>query len=358
MSIILKRNFSIQIWAVFFLVALMFQGCSSQKDQSTSQKTHKTPKNIILILGNGLGYDHLRALKEEKSSVTLTKFDVSGIMLPKAYDALIPDPAAASSALATGQLAQNSTIGLNRHGNPSQPLLQLAKDNGYTTGILGTNILNSPQLAPFYTTNQNFKAYGDHAKGLLDAKVDVMIGQRSPGFKEHKLTQKFEERDYEIVEDAGKLGRKRDEKILAAVNTKNENNGEWLKDAWQSTFKSLGKSDNGYCLVISYEEMLTIGSNNDLDQVKEQVGNFDDFVKQIYSYTLNDSETLVIVTGNYHKGGFVVNQLNDQIVPTWGEREKAASYVPVMAQGPGAEMFTGSYPNTEIFNKLSRLMTK
>ncbi|PSR06408.1 MAG: hypothetical protein BRD49_00645, partial [Bacteroidetes bacterium SW_10_40_5] len=310
MSIILKRIFSSQIWAVFFLVALMIQGCSSQKDQSNSQETHKTPKNIILILGNGLGFDHLRALKQEKSSLTLTKFDVSGVMQPEAYDALIPDPAAASSALATGQLAQNNTIGLNRHGNPSQPLLQMAKNNGYTTGILSTNILNSPQLAPFYTNHQNFKAYGDHAKALLDAKVDVMIGQRSPGFKEHKVTRKFEERDYEIVEDAGKLGRKRDEKILAAVTTKNKKNGEWLQNAWESTFKSLSKSDKGYCLVISYEEMLAIGSNNNLDQVKQQVGDFDEFVKQIYSYTLNDSKTLVIVTGNYHKGGFVLNQLN------------------------------------------------
>ncbi len=64
-------------------------------------------------------------------------------------------------------------------------------------------------------------------------------------------------------------------------------------------------------------------------------------------------DTLVIVTADHETGGLTYAGPNNY---TWSSKEHTAALVPVMAEGPGAELFSGNMDNTDIPRKMAQDM--
>ena len=94
------------------------------------------------------------------------------------------------------------------------------------------------------------------------------------------------------------------------------------------------------------------------------MNDFDKAIGSVLDYAEKDGNTLVIVTADHETGGFTLGAKGRNgydsdysvIQPTFGTTNHSATLVPVFAFGPGAEIFTGIYENTEIFHKLVSLV--
>jgi len=85
---------------------------------------------------------------------------------------------------------------------------------------------------------------------------------------------------------------------------------------------------------------------------------FDKSIGAVLDWAEKDGETLVIVTADHETGGFAVNigSTQDSLVTEFTTDYHTAEMIPVFAYGPGAEMFSGIYENTEIYRKMKKAL--
>jgi alkaline phosphatase len=82
---------------------------------------------------------------------------------------------------------------------------------------------------------------------------------------------------------------------------------------------------------------------------------FNEMLAKVIAFAEQDGETLVIVTSDHSTGGLSIDggKPHKTIVKSSFKTSKhTADMVPVYAFGPGAELFSGIYDNTEIFHKI------
>jgi alkaline phosphatase len=94
---------------------------------------------------------------------------------------------------------------------------------------------------------------------------------------------------------------------------------------------------------------------NSADTLIDETLDFDKAVGVVLDYARNEGHTLVIITADHETGGVTItggNRKEHKAVLNFSLKDHTAVMVPVYAYGPGAEMFTGIYENTDIFRKI------
>src|SRR5690606_34403941 len=104
------------------------------------------------------------------------------------------------------------------------------------------------------------------------------------------------------------------------------------------------------------------------DYVVREVLDFDKAVGAALDFAEKDGNTLVIVTADHETGGFTLASREkkvpfkglqrdyNEIAPQFSTGGHSATMVPVLAYGPGAELFSGIYENTEVHTKMMALI--
>jgi len=82
----------------------------------------------------------------------------------------------------------------------------------------------------------------------------------------------------------------------------------------------------------------------------------------VLAYAAQKGNTLVVVTADHETGGLSLSAPEvfgrgdyRGISPTFSTGGHSAALVPVLAYGPGAELFTGIYQNSDIYHKMMRV---
>lgn len=80
----------------------------------------------------------------------------------------------------------------------------------------------------------------------------------------------------------------------------------------------------------------------------------DGAVKVALEFAKLHEDTLVIVTADHESGDLVLleSKPDKKVNIDFRSRNHTATMVPVFAIGPGAQLFSGIYENTEIFHKI------
>ena len=79
-------------------------------------------KNVIYLIGDGMGLSQITAAAYANKGLTLLNFDYIGIQQNNALDAFTTDSAAGGSALATGRSHNNRHIAAAADGTPCESL--------------------------------------------------------------------------------------------------------------------------------------------------------------------------------------------------------------------------------------------
>lgn len=368
-------------------------------------------KNVILLIGDGMGYAELTAARWERSgrdlkaypstSLAMDGLEYSGHVTTSAADALVTDSAAAVTALMTGVKSNRGVIGQDAtavkgvsDGARLTTIAELAKTGERATGVVTTSRITHATPAGVYAHVNDRDSELVIARQLLGSGVDVALGGgyrffindtgKDPWGNEGKrtdardLVSEARAQGYTVVTDASLLGAAPatpGTKVLGLFDTSTmkyelKRAGSQQPGLSEMTAKAialLATDTDGFFLMVEGGQIDSAASARDYKNAIGETLAFDDAVKTALDFADQRSDTLVIVTADHETGGLILQSSNHGNMSgifasgsalTQNETglvfDETASHtavdVPIMASGPGADRFGHDrIDNTQVF---------
>ncbi len=349
---------------VFFLLLLFL--INSNSDAQNKRK--KKPKNIIFLIGDGMGISQITAgMIYRGGDLNLARFKRVGFIKTQSSDNFITDSAAGATAFSIGEKTYNGAIGVDSLKKSKPTILEIAEWHGLSTGLVATCAITHATPAAFIAHQPNRRLNEEIACDFTKADVDVVIGGGKYYFENRKdslnLLDTLRKNGYEVVDSAIDFTKLASSKFYAFTNnyhvpSMNEGRGNFSEKASLKAIQVLSKNKKGFFLMIEGSQIDWGGHNNDADYIATEMVDFDLTIGAILDWAEKDGNTLVIVTSDHETGGFALDSgsiKNKTLKGSFTSKEHTGVMVPVFAYGPGADEFTGIYENTEIFHKMMKL---
>ena len=391
----MKKKVSI---AIALLAVLAVTSCSSAKDDPQV-------KNVIYLIGDGMGFGAVTSLLLAEDSVTgFEQAPVIGLNETCSANNYVTDSPAGGTALATGVRTKNGYCGLDPEGNRMTTILHKAQAMGKKTGIVVNTTLTEATPAAFYAGVTSRRMTYEIAEQFTVSGVDVAIGSGLDHFISRPdsldLTATLIDNGYDVYLNWSAVlntpsdkfigilpmadvhrqesGRKEagaaagHEVCLAArLASASEDAGAsdlseptvYLQKASAKALDVLSRnSDNGYFLMIESALIDGYGHNNDSEGMIAEMKEFDALLRQLVAYVDQHPETLLVVTADHETGGTWLNYTgyevggSSPVAMSYSTRGHSGVVVPIFAYGEGAEAFAGVMKNTDIPKKIEQLM--
>jgi alkaline phosphatase len=139
-------------------------------DRDDDDRDDRVPASIVLFVTDGLGAQLLGAATYTRGPLALRAMAATGLVTTAGHDRLVPDPAAAATALALGVATRAGAIGQRPDGDrlvAATSLRELAEASGRATGLVTSADLADPAVAAFYA----------HGAAPREALIDALIDQ-------------------------------------------------------------------------------------------------------------------------------------------------------------------------------------
>ena len=260
--------------------------------------------NVILMIGDGMGENHLKCAEKEKS-LYITTLPVKGYVQTRSADNDITDSAASATAYACGIKTNNGMIGKMPSGEDCQTIAEKAVQNRYAAGVYSTDYSTGATPSAFYAHASNryeretIKAHKEKASASMDIQVPV--------------------------------------KKLSASVLERLNHLSSLPDK------------NGFFAMFEGALIDSYSHGNQPEKMKQELYDFDASVMNAASFVNEHPETTLIVLADHETGG-----LNDECIFT--SRDHTGTDILVYAYGKHAYLFSGYHDNTEIHQKMENIL--
>ena len=113
------------------------------------------PKNIILLIGDGMGMNHITlsrlAIGGDNYQLALDQMPHIGTSTTQSSNDLITDSAAAATTWATGKKTKNKYLSMTPDKEPLQTITELLSKRGYLTGVVATSSVTHATPAAFFS---------------------------------------------------------------------------------------------------------------------------------------------------------------------------------------------------------------
>jgi alkaline phosphatase len=351
---------------ILISLGLLFTSNSNFVKASQPQNPKK-PKNIILLIGDGMGLAQIYAAMSTVSEpLNIEQFKYIG--LHKTYSATdyITDSGAGGTALSSGVKTCNNCIATDTSGNPLKTILEYAEENNLATGLVSTSSIVHATPASFIAHVKSRNLYEDIALYFLKTEIDLFIGGGKKQFSQRKdslnLIDSLIARNYFVADSLCQIPANYNGKL--AVLTASGHNpsiskgrGNLLPDATNKAIQILKANKNGFFLMVEGSQIDWGGHDKDINYVVSETIDFDKAIGKALQFAKEDGETLVIVTADHETGGLSLpdgNLKEKTITAHFSTDDHTGVMVPVFAFGPGAEDFIGIYENTQIFEKMMK----
>jgi len=375
--------------ALLFCLASLFvsQSAYSQKQNSLKGNTARKPKNIILLIGDGMGTAQIYAgIVARKDATNLERMPHIGFSKTNSSDKFITDSAAGATALSIGQKTYNGAIGVDSNGKSVPTILEIAESQGLATGLVATSTITHATPASFIAHVSSRKQEDDIATYFLKTDIDVFIGGGRKHFNKRAdgkdLYQELMDKKYQIADTPEEMSKVHSGKLAAllaneamnpadsgintnegmykdAVPTHYIPRGTLLQESALKAIELLSKSPKGFFLMVEGSQIDWGGHANSLPYIVSEQKDFDNTIGKVLDWAEKDGNTLVIVTADHETGGLAITGGNLKTGTVEGKfiwKEHTATMVPVFAFGPGAEAFQGIYHNTAIYSKMMKAL--
>lgn len=365
---------------VFLLCVFTTFSCKKAKATNKTELTsseNKAPKNIILLIGDGMGLSQVSASQFYNNETSnFDRFSIIGLIKTSAHGSLITDSAAAATALASGVKTYNGAIGVTKDSISVETIVEQISNRGIATGLIATSSITHATPASFYAHVKSRSMYEDIAYFLVNSDIDFFAGGGLKFFNKRKdkkdLIAQLKRNGFDVntvvlpqnILSNPPSGQPRKQAILLAEDEMpkmNEGRGDFLPNATKLALEVLSKNENGFFLMIEGSQIDWGGHDNDSDYLISELLDFDKTIGLVLDFAIQNGETLVIVTADHETGGFTLS--NDggnynKIKPTFSTNGHSATLIPVFAEGPGASLFGGIYENTAVYTKMISLFSE
>lgn len=327
------------------------------------------PKNVILMIGDGMG------LAQAYSAYTVNHGRLNIFTMPftgfsKTYcaDKYVTDSGAGATALAIGHKANYQSIGLDSLGNPHPSLIKLAKRKGLSTSIITTCDLTHATPAAFVANVKNRKEAEKIALAYLEKNVDIFVGGGLDNFLSTKrkdklsLTDSLVKSGYNMIyslDNISQINNKTAAIMFPSHPPRARQRKDMLCLSLAKTLDVLDKEDKGFFMMLEGSQIDFEAHLNKFDNMVDEILDFDKAVGLAIEFAKRDGNTLVIVIADHETGGLTLNDgsiPNAEVKDKWSSLNHTGVMVPIYAFGKGAENFTGVMENTDVFEKIKRLL--
>lgn len=338
--------------------------------QNNSAFAKKKPKNVILLIGDGMGLTQIYAgYTANKGQLNLFNIPVQGLSITRASDSYITDSAAGATAMATGHKTNNRFISVDQSGKPLALLTQQLAKKNYKTAIISAGNITDATPAAFYA-HQPERSFNEPIAGdFLDNPSDILIGGGLKEFRTRKdgrdLSKSLVERGYTFSDKFSTLDTIKNNRFVvledAAVVSMKEGRGDFLTKSLRKATSTFGKTKNPFFIMAEGAQIDYGGHQNNVEYVVREMLDFDKLVGQAMEFVDKNAETLLIVTADHETGGLSLiggSIAKGNVQGSFSTNDHTAVPVPVFAYGPGAQNFAGVYQNTEIYFKIMQALLK
>jgi alkaline phosphatase len=369
---IMKTNIS--RLSIFLITIIFATACAqlSRKDSSNpdNNSAPTNPKNIILMIGDGMGTSQVYAtLTAKHGKLEMARCRHIGFVKTDAADDYITDSAAGATAFATGSKTNNGVIAMDPYGDTLNTILEYAEYSGLGTGLVATSKITHATPAGFIAHNESRDNYEEIAEDFLLTDVDVILGGGLNNFNHRNdgqdLLDKLRLKNYQLVFDTAEMSGIDQGKIFGLLWEDHppkwtEGRDNFLEKASLKAIELLLAHEKGFFLLVEGSQIDWGGHDNDSEYLVSESVDFDNVVGKVLDFAEENGETLVIITADHETGGYSINGgdiASGEVVGAFTTDEHSSTMVPLFAFGPGAENFTGIIDNTEIYYKMMNLLS-
>jgi alkaline phosphatase len=346
-----------------------YESKSSYAVKEFPQKFKKDkPKNIILLIGDGMGVSQVFAgLTANRGHLFLENCQHIGFSKTQSADGYITDSAAGGTALSCGVKTYNGAIGVNVDGNPIKTILEEASENGLATGLVSSSAITHATPASFIAHQAKRSSYEDIAADFLNTDIDVFIGGGLDHFTKRKdgrdLTDELKQKGYDVETDLKKIRKVKKGKLAGFTadvhNGRIDERGDMLPVATETALNILDNNKKGFFLMVEGSQIDWGGHAGSTIYIVEDMLDFDQVIGKALEFAAKDKETLIVVTADHETGGMAItggDMQNGIVKAAYPTGDHTAVMVPIFSYGPGAEEFIGIMENTDIHAKMKKLL--
>ncbi|HEY1047090.1 MAG TPA: alkaline phosphatase [Bacteroidia bacterium] len=336
---------------------LLFSNCNAGRKVSIEKL--KKPLNIILMIGDGMGLAQISAASFVYGGLFMETLLDMGLVKTSSSNDYITDSAAGATAYSTGVKTYNGAIGLGPDSISRITILEEAKANGKSVGLIATCSITHATPGSFFGHQLNREMHNAIAGDFYGKNIDYVAGTGKPYFDIERLLKD----GYQVQTGPEVLEMNKSKKQFWFYNDsidapKAKERGMWLKNASMRGIEHLSQNRNGFFLMIEGSQIDWGGHDNDFNYTITELKDFDETIKSVIEFAKKDGNTLVIITADHETGGLSLNHgdlKNRTLETSFASTHHSGIMVPVFAYGPGSERFRGTMENISIHHKMKLL---
>ncbi len=298
--------------------------------EANQEQNHAKVKNVIFLIGDGMGpaYNTMyRYLKDDPSTPMMesTAFDSYLVGMQRTYpddhEENITDSAAAATSMAGGVKTYNGAIAVDTKKQDVKTVLEQAKEQGKSTGLVVTSQVNHATPAAFGAHDESRQNYNQIADDYYDDsingqhKVDVLLGGGTSYFEreDRNLVEAFQKDGYSYVTTRKQLLKDDHGQVLGlfapvGMDKMIDRNSSTpsLAEMTNSALDRLSKDKDGFFLMIEGSQIDWAGHDNDVVGAMSEMEDFEKAFKAAIEYAKKDKHTLVVATADHSTGGLSI----------------------------------------------------
>lgn len=343
-----------------------------QPTYSSDGKNASAVRNVILLIGDGMGMGHvLAAISANQGQTNMSKMKHIGFSFTSSFSPGNTDSGAAGSAIATGQKTLNEHLSVDTNGNPLPRIPSIIRPWGVRTGLISTGDLSDATPAAFYTSNKDRNASEAISNSLIYNKdTDILVGGKPSAYTDPKkwnqLAAGLKDNKFDLPASKQEFLASKAERLIyflpdSLIRPVKDGRGPILSEVLVATIDKLKDRDNGFFIMAEGAQIDWGGHARDLEYTLTETQDFDQAVGEALRFADQEGNTLVIVLADHETGALTLLDTDWKsgfVQGNFASNDHSSMAVPVFAYGPGAQNFTGFFQNTSIFDHIVALFRK
>ena len=329
---------------------------------------HKPVRNVILMIGDGMGLAHTSAgMYMNQGVLTITNLKTIGLVRTQSASHFTTDSAASGTAYATGKKTKNGAVGMDKDGNVLENITEKLSKKGFATGVLTTDNMDGATPASFYAHQPERGMSNEIWNDLPSSKLTFFGGGSRELMEERGVEKKLKKAGFTLVESVTDKGASKAKRLgvlppAAKTASVNDNRGDFLPATTAFALDYLSKqSKKGFFLLVEGARIDKSAHNNDFKGVVGEVLDFDQAVEAAIRFAEKDGQTLVIISADHETGALSLGNgdiKHGKLTGNFSSKGHTSIMVPLYAYGPWSDLFTGVQENSDVSNKIYELLTK
>ncbi len=295
------------------LTGLFGGGTASESaaDEGIILKNVTKAKNVILMIGDGMGPQQIEAGALFKDDLLcMQRFPYMTTVETRSLDSTT-DSAAAATALATGTRTSNGMVGKYNTYEELTTIVDIAASLGKRTGVIATEEI-------YGATPMGFSGHSNSRNNRAELLESAATSSNVNLFASSVITDAdmryFTEGGYTTVNAADDISEATQEKIVGSYAINPVAEPMFAKGGVVSfdrlvteALEYLSKDEDGFFLMAEGSHIDHGGHNNDIAYMLEELISFDNGVQAVLEWAEGRDDTVVIVTADHETGGLLVD---------------------------------------------------